>query len=873
MERARQRNPKPRPQRPLSAQLHPTYFTDVADDTDPTSLSDRSRDVNVPRPHSARRRVYLIKRPQSAPVYGRITPVSCRSEGPSSGRGSTDLRDKDTVAADDSRARVVSEGQFNPSTAVESPVSHSNRELLRNSGVASDRGLDSPLSTQRSDVDVNAARESFQTGPLTSQSNSQNGAPEDVHDSLVTGGRNSLAETGAKGDLDTDRSGNASPVRFVENEKERKLHREGSFHVTPVPVKRVRDTSVHTDHQNKDNNSDSHSDSSEPQTRLPEHLLQNCDTRPPPTPTFSNIIQQHARDKQHEESLHLSDSSSSDREAVLLNLAKALRLQSEAVSAHSFAEKDSDFDDEDKLHLSEHTQHTLSSTYTPTAEGLNSFSELNTAGDFSASRREKRESLSASAEILVHERPLDSKTVSSHRATNDPGSSVAKEKRSNALASVSDSNLASLTSRSRPNTQPNDSPATNVPTSTELRTHFHSLRDPQSARSTRTQIPTASSTLTRESPRESSSSLQASRGAFGSVDSLLVGLDAETKASVKENKNKKSLFKNWFTRKRGKYNPGEESIPVIESAPLDRFDRPISNTRNVHEPEANKDNTFRIRKSSAPPSFNRSDELSDRSAGPAVKEKEQTFVTPESQTADVMDGSLTARSQKSETSQQNAAQSEVVASSISDSVTSATVRGVSHSSKQTLTSISKQKTMEVLESQTTSSSVLKTESSSASKTESSDSSLSLLSAQPLGRGNASAGAYENTRVASNSHVTRRQMITIQGSALNSYDKSIMLNDSGFPEELSSTFKAKPVMVRERKVSPLSPHGPKESQGRLSSFGRQGSNSSSSLSLVEIDPSGAMRLSPKHGSREDLDLFSKASKIVHAQRWVEWVKVS
>ncbi|XP_070175908.1 pneumococcal serine-rich repeat protein-like [Littorina saxatilis] len=233
--------------------------------------------------------------------------------------------------------------------------------------------------------------------------------------------------------------------------------------------------------------------------------------------------------------------------------------------------------------------------------------------------------------------------------------------------------------------------------------------------------------------------------------------------------------------------------------------------------------------------------------------------------ADVMDGSLTARSQKSETSQQNAAQSEVVASSISDSVTSATVGGVSHSSKQTLTSISKQKTMEVLESQTTSSSVLKTESSSASKTESSDSSLSLLPAQPLGRGNASAGAYENTRVASNSHVTRRQMITIQGSALNSYDKSIMLNDSGFPEELSSTFKAKPVMVRERKVSPLSPHGPKESQGRLSSFGRQGSNSSSSLSLVEIDPSGAMRLSPKHGSREDLDLFSKASKIVHAQR--------
>ena len=77
------------PRRPLSAQLHPTYYSDLADDTDPArdptptggASSDPSRDSSVPRPSSARaRRVYLIRRPRSAPGYGRITPVSCRSD-------------------------------------------------------------------------------------------------------------------------------------------------------------------------------------------------------------------------------------------------------------------------------------------------------------------------------------------------------------------------------------------------------------------------------------------------------------------------------------------------------------------------------------------------------------------------------------------------------------------------------------------------------------------------------------------------------------------------------------------------------------------------------------------------------------------------
>ncbi|KAL8612177.1 hypothetical protein ACOMHN_018466 [Nucella lapillus] len=137
--------------------------------------------------------------------------------------------------------------------------------------------------------------------------------------------------------------------------------------------------------------------------------------------------------------------------------------------------------------------------------------------------------------------------------------------------------------------------------------------------------------------------------------------------------------------------------------------------------------------------------------------------------------------------------------------------------------------------------------------------FSLLSSKVLKGG--TAGTYENTTVKFNTNVTRHEVITIKGSSHATADKSIVLNDSGFPENLASTFKAKPVIVRERKVSSSSC----QEQPTLTTFTGQDRKSPSTLSLSEMNSNGAMKLSPRQGSENDLELLSTASRIVQAQR--------
>ena len=366
---------------------------------------------------------------------------------------------------------------------------------------------------------------------------------------------------------------------------------------------------------------------------------------------------------------------------------------------------------------------------------------------------------------------------------------------------------------------------------------------------------TQSSTLSAPVPEERShvpSNLQSSRLTFGSVDSLLVGLDAETNPSPGKSKNKKSWLKSWFTPKKGKYNPGSESIPCIQTA------GDVSENDNLRVLKTDEDQT----------STNTNDD--DSQVQDAVVDnastntddscvlkahENQTSEDPVPTEATIMDGSITKRSHSSEMSQhiqQETTRTQTVSSSRSDSdgVQSTTVKtfsGSTHSQQTVL----QQRTVQIEDS--------RSPASADEKSAGSEKVLSLLSDEVL-RGS-SAGAYENTNVTFGGNVTRHEVITIKGTSLNSYDKSVMLNDSGFPDDLGSTFKAKPVMVRERKVSSS---GAQEHRASTS-FARQGSDSSSCLSLVELDQSGMMKLSQKHGSAEDLEMFSKASRIVHAQK--------
>ncbi|XP_076436580.1 uncharacterized protein LOC143276079 [Babylonia areolata] len=257
-----------------------------------------------------------------------------------------------------------------------------------------------------------------------------------------------------------------------------------------------------------------------------------------------------------------------------------------------------------------------------------------------------------------------------------------------------------------------------------------------------------------------SSELTWSRVDYGSVDSLLLGLDTDTNPRAKKSKSKKSFFKSWFSAKKGKYIPDT----------LDRMEK--SPTQKVHSDSASTDKHQNTNMLSSAPHNVRNHPATTESGPQSQRSVDST--SPEESRSSGAGGTV----------------------------------------------------------------------------------FSLLSSEVLKGG--ATGAYENTTVKFNTNVTRHEVITIKGSAHNATDRSIMLNDSGFPQDLASTFKAKPVMVRERKVS----SGSSQDLATLTTF--TGRDADPSLGMAELDPQGMANLSFRHGA-EDQELLSTASKIAQSQR--------
>ena len=936
------------PRRPLSAQLHPTYYSDLADDTDPArdptptggASSDPSRDSSVPRPSSARaRRVYLIRRPRSAPVYGRITPVSCRSDVDAdvdvgvgvAVREATPVSRETTLA---SPGGGVQEERTGKEERASGDSASSRREFSRVQPLAPTTG-DSPEFEGERTVGSEKGRSDRGTERERTAGSGKGRSDRGTEGERTVGSEKGRSDRGTERERtlrSADRGAErrpASPVRIVDNDSERKLHSEGSVRIRPLYAEGVNQK---PQHKAGDEPGDVDFGGACPTTDPPQTPTDKNDRdtvrhtrfQRPSSQTLADPAQpdRSAGSYHHREECARVDALLSGREAAAHSDVNAERARTEAEAA-PFAGSCNGGDavvSSGSL-VVEHRPGSVASERCRGVPELSRPSGL-VAGDSNVPRAVDVDSHSALQGTAHQASGLsEDGCVGGHHGN---ASGVSCEQRTRAGSDTGAgprlrSTVAAAAAHSVPGSAAGPSGASkqgaSKPLSDSSWSSLPSLADPSPRNSSKpsavrgSQSSAESASLSEGRPR-APSSLRSSRLTFGSVDSLLVGIDAETRPSPRKSKSKKSWLKSWFTPKKGKYNPGAEPIPSIETwtgFPASEAicvpkadEEPTSASANdsdsrvrgsvVEQSSANaNDSDSRVRGSVVEQSSANANDSDARIRGSVVEQSSanandsdsnvrDSFVdstssdtddpgvlkeTPENQpiadpvptTADTMDGTTTKRSHSSEASrhvQQETTLTQAVSSSSSDGdgVRSTTVKTLA-SSKLSQQTVLQQRSVEIEDSRSPSAADV-----------ANDRALPFRSGQAL-KGS-SAGAYENTNVTFSSNVTRHEVITIKGSSLTSYDRSVMLNDSGFPDDLSSTFKAKPVMVRERRVSSSSLLEENEASTTTTTT-RRGSDSSSSLSFVELDPRGMVKLSQKHGSTEDLELFSKASRIIHAQR--------
>ena len=853
-------NPPRPPRRPLSAQLHPTYHTDLVDDTDPahgqpTPTSDPSRGPDAPRPHSARRRAYLIKRPHSAPVYGRITPVSPRSADVSGARGEGgsvaggDVGTQEvtgTVSSSDGEGRTTEQKrsetpQLQVITPVPTPedvdvVSGGSRtvedrevvsqEVTRTGSVREEdiggteqKRREASASPHRKVIRrPHSANRTFQGAHREAKKT----AEAEVGDCDVNN-ESASSSVNAAGD-----SAHLSPVRVVENDSESKI----PVHDLPV--------FDHTVNKTADRKPEFHSDEEPPDTHVGYEVKVQVNENSRRTESQPLSIGQ-----PHHcviDTLQLNDPTvvnKENRDAADVELPEPVgEIPDQSVTQAN----PENFDD-----LPCDDVGVVSDRILPISENPQSF--VDSVPDDLAAADPSLPGEAAEGSDLVRETnhrsgrsDTDSTSVSEH-SEKDDGFSKRTETTSDCVRGSGVRVTASSTSSGTLHD------SFNYPSLPRKQSDF--LKEHSSAESTPQAVPTLPHSQFQEAsascsgqPQQSAASgqhrtlpppqhkpltnLQAGRLTFGSVDSLLVGLDAEASPSAKKSKNKKSRFKSWFSSKKGKYLPGSEPVPVIEVA----LDAPKTHSSP--------------RVSEATKGRSSSTTQLDNAEAWTVASTKQTTKTdrrnPTQQKTVVEEASAYQTPFKTNNMDRSAAKPASISSKADGhSETSQTGSGSKTSVDST------DKSAELSDTHSTS--------SEGGASTGSGKTFSLLSSEVL-RGH-STGAYENTSVNFNSNVTRHDIITIQGEPLSTYDRSLLLNDSGIPEELSSTFQAKPVMVRERKVSSSS----SQEHQTFTTLTRQTSDSSSSLSVVELDPDGSVKLSPRQG---DFELFSKASRLVQSQ---------